>query len=117
MNTIENAINATNTPTIPQITADLALFIFSASPWAVANRKAAKINMIMKKATVIGQRILNIKSMTVITLRPAEAFGMPPGSNAKMTAGNAIKADTRDVKAIFLFMVIYPGQIASCPVK
>ena len=103
MNGIEKANKATTTPTIPQITNLRASSTDSAFPWAVANLKAAKINMTIKKAIAIGHKILNKTSINVLTLRFGSVAGVGPGSNANTMAGAKSERVKVDVN-IFLFI-------------
>ena len=105
-NGIVNAKKATTTPTMPQITNCLACATLVASPWAVKNMKAAKINIITKNATAIGQIIPSTVSIRVFTSSPKIGSGIGPGLNANITAGNANKAV--EVSDISNFLFIFP---------
>lgn len=112
MNTIDQAIKATITPTIPYITEVLAVFTASGSPPAVANLKPAMTNIIMKKATAAGQRMLNMASISCPTVRPGTILGGGPGLKAKTENGKASEAIKADEIINFLFIYFPPTNFA-----
>ncbi len=71
-------------PTTPKIKAFLAADILSGFPPEEANINAAKINIITKKATVIGQITPNKASIKSLIDKLATEFGTGPGLNAKI---------------------------------
>ena len=105
INGSDQAINATTTPTTPQIKNCLAAATSSALPCAVKNLKAAMTNMTMKNATAIGQRMANTTSTKSLIDNPGAAFGIGPGLKASITAGNAIKIV--ETEAVINFLFIY----------
>src|SRR5688572_33338975 len=104
INGIDQANNATATPTIPQSTKFLAYFIFSGSPWEMGSSTCTITNMIMKKATAIGQRMLNIISMMSLMDNPGTVFGTGPGLNANTIIGINKGVKTNE-ESNFLFTV------------